>query len=211
MENRIANLDYLLRRLYESYARTHIKNEWLKILINLEDSNGESYFKSSNNFEAIYTNFELVNPNGEDGGWLAAMKETYWGQKEAATKLGANLHPGSDYFVFYGEFSINNDFDYEQYPFTQEILNKIIDLKSLSVGNCELGEIIRIDNINPLRYLVNLEELTICNNNVKTLEPIWNLPNLKRIWIENTEIPILERELFRSSHPDCKLEDVVYL
>ena len=205
----MAKLDKYLRKMYETYARTSIKNEWLKILSNLEIK--EEIWGGKKVISADYSNFELIFPDGEGNGYRVAMKETYWGQKEAATKLGDNLHPGSDYFVLMGRFSINNEINFSQYPFTDEILEKLISIQRLQIGNAEIGEITRIQNLNPLRYFINLEQLIICNNTIQSLEPILNLPNLKRVWIENTDIPILERESFRSSNPDCELEDIVYL
>jgi len=79
------------------------------------------------------------------------------------------------------------------------------------VGNAELAENIRINHIEPIKYLCNLEELRICNNTVTTLKPIWDHPNLKRISIENTLIPVEERKRFREEHPEYQLIQQIWL
>lgn len=99
----------------------------------------------------------------------------------------------------------------QEYPFNHKMLKNLLSISFLSIGNAELGETVRINHIEPLRYFYNLEELIICCNTVETLSPIWNLPNLKRVWIESTLIPTEERVRFRHDHPHIKLKDQICL
>lgn len=97
------------------------------------------------------------------------------------------------------------------YPFDDDIINRILSIQKLYIGNAEIGEIVRISNIEPLRYLSNLEEISICNNSVSSLLPLYGMCKLKRVWIENTMIKVDDRNNFIKCNPNVKLESQVYL
>ena len=176
------NSDYdNAKELEKGYCNYLVNNEWIYIFLNLEISGGIG-------------NYTLID-------WDATYMEYKMGLLEY--KMGlfnkglVHSHPKK-----LGDGT---------YPFEKEFLSKIIDLHDLTIGNPELGEVVRINHIEPLKYLTNLSELSICNNTVTSLKPIWGHPNLKRVWIENTLIPLEERRLFKDEHPDCELAEQVYL
>lgn len=88
---------------------------------------------------------------------------------------------------------------------------EILKLKKICIWNSECCEQTLVTNISPLKFLYHLEELDISNSNVSSLDPIWHLPNIKKIWIENTRISQEDIDLFKISHPNVLLEEQVYL
>jgi|TARA_B100000315_G_C14391122_1_gene502014 Leucine-rich repeat (LRR) protein len=162
--------------------------------------------------------FELKNPLGHPfDEWILILSNLHFFENDYPK---SNTYPDGA-IKFAALFSQMKRFKNEyifvpkdcptEYPFDNNQLKRMLNVNELTIGEPELGEIVRINHIEPLRHFHNLEELSICNNTVTTLLPIWNLPKLERIWIENTQIPIDERSRFRKDHPLCKLEDQVYL
>jgi len=70
---------------------------------------------------------------------------------------------------------------------TKEQLDKIINLKSLIVSYNK-----EIEDLNPLVYLKNLEELWCSNTKIDSLEPLRNLKNLRILRMKKTEITTLD-------------------
>ena len=185
MDNQIKGLDSYLRNSFKLSKNftTGYYDEWINIFSNLT--------------------FQNVCKNGQPGKELEAyFTEIDWESTEIGKKEG---------IIDKHAFVISPTLNSVDYPFNEELLMKIIKLKELTVGNAEMGEKIPINHIEPIKYLSNLNELCICDNAVASLKPIWNHPNLKRVWIGNTLIPLAERELFRRDHPNCKLEDYIRL
>lgn len=111
-----------------------------------------------------------------------------------------------------GIFSRLND-EYQYEPPTNilgsvsvERLEELVRIQDFSVGNADWPEIVRVNHLTPLRYFINLQEVSICHNCIISLGPLWALPGLKRIWIEGTNIPMSEIEQFRIDHPQCRVE-----
>lgn len=96
-------------------------------------------------------------------------------------------------------------------PITTTHITSFLKIERYYVGNAEWPEIVRIDHLKPLRYLNNLRELSVCHNTIRSLEPIWGHTRLERLWIESTNIPQAEIEMFSIDHPNCKVETMVYL
>jgi len=190
-DNQIQNLNSYLREKFELGQGANFlpNDEWINIFSNLR-------------FQSLYKDGKPLKEKEE--GVFTRINDDMEGDLEAWAVESGLYKTRHDYVM-----SPNDPIDY--YPFNFELLSKIVNLKKLYVGNAELGETIRINHIEPIRYLCNLEELCICNNTVTSLQPVWNHSNLTRIWIENTLIPLEERKLFREAHPNCELAEQVYL
>jgi len=169
-------------------------NFYLRNLYGLKDPNGHPFDEWIN----ILSHLNIYKDN-------YPKSETYPNGAQKTVAYFTELAESNNEYVYKPNYPV------PEYPFDNQQLENILSINELSIGNPELGEIIRINHIEPLRYLHNLEELSICNNTVTSLLPIWNHSNLKTIWIENTMIPISERSLFKNDHPHCRLEDQVYL
>ena len=86
-----------------------------------------------------------------------------WDETEKAQKAGIVSKHG---------YVHNEKEPISKYPFDKSHLLKIISLRDLDIGNPEMGEEVRINHIEPVKYLYNLKELSICNNTITSLKPV---------------------------------------
>jgi len=177
-----------------------LKN-YLNSLINESQSKGDQYGDLVDFWVYIFGDSEFYNT-----GYYSEFSKGGAYDFESHPKMAQQGEQGKSNMGFKTNFHANS-----KKLFSYKYLEKIMSHKEVDIGNPEIRENILIDNLEPLRYLPNLTHISICNNMVKSLEPIWNHKHLKVVWIENTKIPIAERQKFIKEHPECKLHSQVFL
>ncbi len=63
----------------------------------------------------------------------------------------------------------------------------------------------KIEDISAIAELTELEDLNISYNPISSSEALRNLPNLKRLWMERTDIPYEEFEELQALYPDVEM------